>query len=75
MNASVTPPGPGAESIAVELAHGLRTPLNSIKSWAHVLEMVIEDPDPMVSRAIEGILLGVEQQARLIAQMEHPERK
>ena len=75
MNASVITPVAGAESNAVELAHCLRTPLNSIKSWAHVLEMVIEDPDPMVARAIEGILLGVEQQATLIEQMEHPERK
>ena len=58
-----------------DIAHELRTPLNSIKSWAHVLETVIEDPDPMVSRAIEGILIGVEQQAALIEQMEHPERK
>ena len=57
------------------LAHDLRTPLNSIKSWTHVLESIIEDPDPMVLRAIEGILIGVEQQADLIAQMEHLERK
>ena len=60
---------------SADLAHELRTPLNSIKSWAHVLESVIEDPDPMVTRAIEGILIGVEQQAALIEQMEHPERK
>ena len=60
---------------AADIAHELRTPLNSIKSWAHVLETVIENPDPMVSRAIEGILIGVEQQAALIERMEHPERK
>ena len=60
---------------SADIAHELRTPLNSIKSWAHVLESVIEDPDPMVTRAIEGILIGVEQQAALIEQMEHPERK
>ena len=58
-----------------DLAHELRTPLNSIKGWAHVLETVIEDPDPVVTRAIEGILIGVEQQATLIEQIEHSERK
>lgn len=62
-------------SDSADIAHELRTPLNSIKSWAHVLESVIEDPDPMVTRAIEGILIGVEQQAALIEQMEHPGRK
>ena len=75
MNVSVVTPPLGAESDAAELAHELRTPLNSIKSWAHVLETVIEDPDPMVARSIEGILLGVEQKAALIEWMEHPERK
>jgi signal transduction histidine kinase len=67
---SVVPP-----SSVAELAQELRTPLNSIKNWAHVLETVIEDPDPMVARAIQGILIGVEQQVSLIERMEHPERK
>jgi signal transduction histidine kinase len=63
------------EDAAAHLAHELRTPLNSIKGWAHVLESLIDDPDPMVVRAIEGILIGVDQQAALIEQMEHPGRK
>jgi signal transduction histidine kinase len=63
------------ESQITELAHKLRTPLNSIKSWVHVLESVIEDPDPMVARAIEGILIGIDHQVGLIERMEHPERK
>jgi signal transduction histidine kinase len=53
------------------MAHELRTPLNGIKSWAHVLETLLEDPDPTVARAIEGILLGVEQQVALIDKLEH----
>jgi signal transduction histidine kinase len=69
--------GPAAEAPAAEisdleqLAHELRTPLNGIKSWAHVLETLLEDPDPTVARAIDGILLGVEQQVALIDKLEH----
>jgi len=51
---------------AAEVAHDLRTPLNAIRGWAHVLEGSLPDADPMVRRALAGILLGVEQQARLI---------
>jgi len=63
------------ENATAHLAHELRTPLNSIKGWAHVLESLIDDPDPMVVRAIEGILIGVDQQAALIEQMERSGRK
>jgi signal transduction histidine kinase len=50
-----------------EFAHELRSPLNSIKSWTHVLEnSVDESADPTIARAIAGILMGVEQQVRLI---------
>jgi signal transduction histidine kinase len=58
-----------------DFAHELRAALNGIKSWAQVLESVIEDPDPMVVRAIEGILIGIDQQVALIERMEHPERE
>ena len=51
---------------AAAVAHDLRTPLNAIRGWAHVLESSLPDADPMVRRALAGILLGVEQQARLI---------
>jgi len=54
-----------------QFAHELRTPLNGIKSWAHVLETFLEDPDPTVARAIQGILIGVEQQVALIDRLEH----
>ena len=74
MSANPAPIPPDDDDLA-DLAHELRTPLNSIQSWAHVLEAVIEEKEPMVARAIEGILMGVEQQAALIEQIERPERK
>jgi len=49
------------------VSHELRSPLNGIKSWAHVLENhVRESDDPMMQRALAGIMIGVEQQVRLI---------
>jgi PAS domain S-box-containing protein len=54
-----------AEFLA-NVAHELRTPLNSIKSWAHVLENLLREADPSARRALAGIMIGVEHQARLI---------
>ena len=48
------------------LSHDLRTPLNSIKTWAHFLDVQLRDADPALRRAIDGVMIGVEQQARLI---------
>jgi len=49
------------------VSHELRSPLNGIKSWTHVLEnQVHESNDPTTMRAIAGIMIGVEQQVRLI---------
>jgi PAS domain S-box-containing protein len=48
------------------VSHELRSPLNGIKSWTHVLENQLEDPDPTVRRALAGIMIGVEHQVRLI---------
>ncbi len=48
------------------VSHELRSPLNGIKSWTHVLENQLRDPDPTVRRALAGIMIGVEQQVRLI---------
>ena len=48
------------------VSHELRSPLNGIKSWTHVLANQITDADPTVRRAIAGILIGVEHQVRLI---------
>ena len=48
------------------VSHELRSPLNGIKSWTHVLENLQRDAEPQVKRAIAGIMIGVEHQVRLI---------
>ena len=48
------------------VSHELRSPLNGIKSWTHVLANQLRDPEPTVRRALAGIMLGVEHQVRLI---------
>jgi len=48
------------------VSHELRSPLNGIKSWTHVLQNVLRNPDPTAARAIDGIMIGVEHQVRLI---------
>ena len=48
------------------VSHELRSPLNGIKSWTHVLENHLRDADPTVRRALAGIMIGVEHQVRLI---------
>ena len=53
-----------------QLAHDLRAPLNGIRSWVAVLENLLVESDPMVSRALDGILLGVQEQSRLIDKLE-----
>ena len=48
------------------VSHELRSPLNGIKSWTHVLENLVREPDPAIARALNGIRIGVEHQVRLI---------
>ena len=48
------------------VSHELRSPLNGIKSWTHVLENQLRDADPGIRRALAGIMIGVEHQVRLI---------
>ena len=55
-----------------DVAHDLRTPLNAIKTWTLVLEERLGDRDPEVRRALQGILAGVDQQARLIERLLDP---
>ena len=52
-----------------QVAHDLRTPLNAIKTWTAVLQDRLGEGDPEVARALDGILEGVDQQARLIDQL------
>jgi len=48
------------------VSHELRSPLNGIKSWTHVLENLLHDAPAPVRRALAGIMIGVEHQVRLI---------
>jgi PAS domain S-box-containing protein len=48
------------------VSHELRSPLNGIQSWTHVLENYVGNDSPPVMRALAGIKLGVQQQVRLI---------
>ncbi len=48
------------------VSHELRSPLNGIKSWTHVLENLLRDAAPPVRRALAGIMIGVDHQVRLI---------
>src|SRR5439155_4192840 len=48
------------------VSHELRSPLNGIKSWTHVLENLLRDAGPPARRALAGIMMGVEHQVRLI---------
>jgi PAS domain S-box-containing protein len=48
------------------VSHELRSPLNGIKSWTHVLQGRLREADPTVARALNGIMIGVEHQVRLI---------
>jgi PAS domain S-box-containing protein len=54
------------EFLAV-VSHELRSPLNAIQSWTHVLETQLpSQASQVVQRALQGIRTGVAQQVRLI---------
>jgi len=48
------------------VSHELRSPLNGIQSWAHVLETRLPEATPALKRAFAGIRSGVARQVRLI---------
>jgi PAS domain S-box-containing protein len=54
-----------AEVLAL-VSHELRSPLNAIKGWSHVLENQLRDADSATLRALNGIRIGIEHQVRLI---------
>ena len=62
------PAAPPLDQALESLVHDLRTPLNGIQTWTHVLENQ-GVTDELSQRAVQGILIAVEQQARLIDQL------
>ncbi|HEY0254292.1 MAG TPA: hybrid sensor histidine kinase/response regulator, partial [Kofleriaceae bacterium] len=51
------------------VSHELRSPLNGIQSWSHVLESQLAGPDrvnTVATRALAGIRAGIDQQVKLI---------
>lgn len=60
---------PSIDRFVAVVAHELRSPLNGIQSWSHVLEGQLPDGPPLLRRALEGIRTGVEQQVRLLEKL------
>ena len=58
-----------------DVAHELRSPLNAIRTWAHVLESQLPNATPEVRRALEGIRLAIEQQVGVIEALEGAARR
>lgn len=56
----------GRDEFLAIVSHELRSPLNGIQNWAHVLESVPGNGNKLMTRAIAGIKTGVVQQVRLI---------
>ncbi len=57
------------DQILAIVSHELRSPLNSVQSWSHVLENQLNANganSPIATRALEGIRAGIDQQVRLI---------
>lgn len=60
-------PAVATQSSLASVTHDLRTPLNAIKTWAEVLQSQLgAHDDPVVRRALKGIMSGIDQQARLL---------
>ena len=64
--------GDARARLPAALAHDLRTPLGAIHTWARFLQDYLGEGDPQVVRALDGIVLGVEQQLALIERAAAP---
>jgi signal transduction histidine kinase len=75
-------PGASLRQMLDVISHELRSPLNVIQSWSHVLENELSrtlaeesgrdsaiEPSPAAQRALAGIRIGVREQVRLIDQL------
>lgn len=56
------------DRLMADLAHDLRSPLNGIQGWTFVLESRLQGADDLFARALQGIMLGIQQQVLLIAE-------
>jgi signal transduction histidine kinase len=65
----------GRELRLADVAHELRSPLNAIRTWTHVLESQLPNATPEVRRALEGIRIAIEQQVGVIESLEHAARE
>ena len=61
--------GQRLRDFAERYSHALRTPLNGIHAWAHMLEARLPADDPVARRALDGILQGVAQQVRVLDEL------
>ncbi|VCU71737.1 Sensor protein DivL [Pigmentiphaga humi] len=57
------------EAFLSRLSHELRSPLNGIQSWAHVLESRVDGQTPGLVRALGGIRTGIQQQVQLLDEL------
>lgn len=70
---SAAPPhAPGGEDGHARLAHDLRTPLNAMAGWLHLLGAPREIAPEMRERALAGLRAAIEQQLRLVATLDEP---
>jgi len=65
------PPGRHDEVFLAELAHDLRTPLNAMVGWLHLLASGTIS-DELRQRALAGLQRAVEQQRRVVATLDSP---